>query len=269
MKTIYRERVALLVTVAAITLSAFRNQYKTEEERPLLQAINSHASTLLITYNTQHQLSKLTRVQRSTDEMYTDVRIPVYESGHLVSTLVSGQQSGESSQIFSSFDYAEDYRQISRIRYYVEGQTHGYDSLVYDKAGRITARYFFSKTGGRYENHNYQAYTWDAAGNMRQLDSYGRTAANGSFALTTSIVYTYDNKPNPQKQIEGLCYMTDIQPAALSANNVVTEQITHVATAEKSLNTYVYTYNALGYPTRVTARYGGEGTEEATELRYE
>ncbi|KAA2242900.1 hypothetical protein F0L74_10250 [Chitinophaga agrisoli] len=269
MKTINKERVALLVTVAAIALSSFRNQHTPDEERPLLQAINSHAGTLLITYNTQHQLSKLTRVQRTTDEMYTDVRIPVYESGHLVSTLVSGKESGESSEIFSSFDYAEDYRQISRIRYYTEGQAHGYDSLVYDKAGRITARYFFSSTRGQYENHNYQAYSWDAAGNMRQLDSYGRTAANGSFALTTSIVYTYDNKPNPQQQITGLCYMTDIQPAALSTNNVLTEQITHVATGEKSVNTYIYAYNAVGYPTRVTASFGADGAEETTELRYE
>jgi hypothetical protein len=265
----FKEGMAFLATAAIIALTSFRNN-DADTKRPSLQAINNQASTTLIAYNHQHTISKLTRIQKTVEETYTDVRIPVYENGHLVSTLVSAHENGEESEIFSSFDYAADYRQIEKIRYYVESQVQGYDSLVYNPAGQITARYFFSRTASNnFENHNYQAYTWDDAGNVRQLDNYGRTAASGNFALSTTITYTYDKKPNPHKYIDGLCYITDILPSFLSANNILSEQIINAETAGISTNTYTYEYNAAQYPTRVTAQYGPDGTHETTKLSYQ
>ena len=115
----FKEGVALVATVAAIALTSFRNTDEGNKDRPFLQAINSHASTTLITYNAQHAISRLTRIQRTVEETYTDIRIPVYESGRLVSTLVSDRANGEDSQVFSSFDYTDDYCRIEKIQYYL------------------------------------------------------------------------------------------------------------------------------------------------------
>jgi hypothetical protein len=265
----FKEGVALIATVAAIALTSFRNNDEGNMDRPFLQAINSHASTTLIAYNPQHAISRLTRIQRTVEETYTDVRIPVYESGHLVSTLVSDRANGEDSQLFSSFDYAADYSRIEKICYYTEGTIQAYDSLVYNETGHITARYFFGKNvNNQFENHNYQAYTWDA-GNVTRLDNYGRMAASGNFALSSTVLYSYDKKLNPQQRVNGLCYITDIMPAFLSNNNVLTEQIISTHGADKTMTNYKYEYNTAQYPTSVTAIYGADGTRETTQMSYE
>ncbi|WP_217606752.1 hypothetical protein [Chitinophaga sp. GbtcB8] len=266
----FKEGVALVATIAAIALTSFRNNDEGNTDRPFLQAINSHASTTLITYNLQHAISRLTRIQRTVEETYTDIRIPVYESGHLVSTLVSDRANGEDSQLFSSFDYTDDYSRIEKIHYYTEGSIQAYDSLVYNETGHITARYFFGKNvNNHFENHNYQAYTWDNAGNVIQLDNYGRMGTSGNFALSSTMLYSYDKKLNPQQRINGLCYITDIMPAFLSNNNVLTEQIISTQGADKTTTSYKYEYNSAQYPTSVTAIYGADGSRETTRLSYE
>lgn len=269
-KANFRERTALAAMIAVTVLASFRNE-EPVADRPLpqLEAVNSHAGTMRISYNQRNMIGKLTRIQKTAEETYADVRIPVYQNGRLISTLVSARESGENSEIFSSFEYAVSYRMIERIRYYADGQVQGYDSLVYNAQGQITARHFFTRNeAGSFENHNYQHYTWDSAGNITRLDNYGRTPANGAFALSSVIAYTYDNKPNPQKQVEGLCYITDIMPAFLSANNILTEEIATPNTTVKQVNTFRYEYNTAGYPSSVTAHYGIDGVTETTDLSY-
>lgn len=265
-----KEGMAMLATMAVIALTSFRSNDDSAANRPFLQAISSHAGSTLITYNSWHAISRLTRIQHTGEETYTDVRIPVYESGRLVSTLVSDRANGDDSHLFATFDYSAGYSKIEKIRYYTEGTEQGYDSLVYDAGGHIAERYFFSKNiNGRFVNHNYQAYTWNKAGNVIQLDNYGRMASSGNFALGSTVLYTYDNKLNPQKQIEGLCYITDIMPAFLSNNNILTEEVISAENAEKTATRYQYEYNTAQYPTSVTAVYGADGLQETTQLRYD
>jgi hypothetical protein len=269
--TNFKERVAFAAMIAGIAaLTAFRTKESDNiGPSPLLEGVNSNASSMQISYNKKNMIGRLTRIQQTADENYVDVRIPVYENGLLVSTLVSAHESGEDSEIFSSFQYAVNYRFIEKIRYYSGGQVQGYDSLVYNGDGRITARYFFSrKADGSFESHNYQRYTWNDAGNVTRLETYGRSGGGSNFALNAAIAYTYDNRPNPQRQVEGLCYITDIMPAFLSANNILSEEITALNSGSKQRNTFRYEYNAAQYPAAVTAVYGVDGASETTQMKY-
>ncbi|TWI82678.1 hypothetical protein [Chitinophaga japonensis] len=261
--------VTFTATLAFAALTAFRSS-DPANERPFLASINSHASTMRIAYNGQHAVSRLTRIQRTDEGAYMDVRIPVYEQGRLVRTLATDEENSSDGRIFSSFVYTQDQQRIARINYYRDEDVQGYDSLVYDNQGRISARYFYNRNAeGVFESHNYQAYTWNDAGNVSRMDNYGRMAAGGNFTLSSTVTYTYDQQPNPQKQVAGLCYITDILPAFLSANNILTEQLSHAGTDSRLTNTYTYTYNAADYPVSITARYGANGPQETTELRYQ
>lgn len=266
----FRERIAFAAMVAVTVLASFRNtDADAPRSLPLLEGINSHASTMLISYNQRNMIGRLTRIQRTAEETYTDVRIPVYKNGRLVSTLVSSHASGEDSRIFSSFEYAVNYPLVEKIRYFSEGNVLGYDSLVYNSNAQITDRYFFSRAAdGGFENSNYQHYTWNSGGNIILMENYGRNRDRTGFELGASIAYTYDQRPNPQKQVTGLCYITDVMPAFLSANNILTEEITYANGAGKHLNTYSYEYNAAQYPVSIAAHYGMDGLSETTELRY-
>jgi hypothetical protein len=266
----FRERVAFAAMLAVTMLASFRNtDADAHRPLPLLEGINSHASTMLISYNQRNMIGRLTRVQKTAEEIYTDVRIPVYENARLVSTLVSSHASGENSEIFSSFEYALNYPLIEKIRYYTEGQVQGYDSLVYNAQGQIIDRYFFSRNSdGGFESHNYQHYTWNCEGNISRMENYGRNRSKNGFELGSSVVYTYDQRPNPQKQVTGLCYITDVMPAFLSANNILAEEITYADAAGKHLNTYSYEYNAMQYPVSITAHYSLDGLSETTRLSY-
>ncbi|HEY0612793.1 MAG TPA: hypothetical protein VGD35_24115 [Chitinophaga sp.] len=268
----FRERIALAAMLAVTILASFRSTDADMKDRrplPLLEGVNSHASTMLISYNQRNMIGRLTRIQRASEETYTDVRIPVYKNGRLASTLVSGHANGEDSEIFSSFEYTLNYPMIEKIRYYTQGQVQGYDSLVYNAEGQIVARYFFSrKADNTFENHNYQHYTWNSEGNIIRLDNYGRNREGNSFELGSSVTYTYDRNPNPQKQVTDLCYITDIMPAFLSANNILTEEINYAGAAGRHFNTYSYEYNAAQYPVSITAHYGLDGLSETTQLSY-
>jgi hypothetical protein len=267
-----RERIAFAAILAVTILASFRNKDADSDDRrplPLLEGINSQASTMLISYNLRNMVGRLTRIQRASEDTYTDVRIPVYKNGRLVSTLVSGHANGEDSEIFSSFEYTVNYPMIEKIRYYTQGRVQGYDSLAYNAEGRILARYFFSrKTDNTFESHNYQHYTWNSEGNIIRLDNYGYNCERNIFELGSSITYTYDRNPNPQKQVTGLCYITDIMPAFLSANNILTEEINYAGAAGRHLNTYSYEYNAAQYPVSITAHYGLDGLSEITRMSY-
>ena len=268
----FRERIAFAAMLAITVLASFRNtdaDINAHRPLPLLEGVNSQASTMLITYNQRNMIGRLTRIQRASEETYTDVRIPVYKNGRLTSTLVSGHANGEDSEIFSSFEYTVNYPLVEKIRYYTQGQVQGYDSLVYNAAGQIVARYFFGRRADNtFESHNYQHYTWNSDGNITRLDNYGRNREGNSFELGSSVAYTYDRNPNPQKQVTDLCYITDIMPAFLSANNILTEEVIYAGAAGNHLNTYSYEYNAAQYPVSVTAHYGLDGLSETTQLSY-
>jgi len=266
----FRERIAFAAMLAVTILASFRNtDADAHRPLPLLEGINSHASTMLISYNQRNMIGRLTRIQRASEDTYTDVRIPVYQNGRLTSTLISGRSSGEDSEIFSSFEYTVNYPLIAKIRYYTQGQVQGYDSLAYNAEGQIVARYFFSRNADNtFQSHNYQHYTWNGEGNITRLENYGRNREGNNFELSSSVTYTYDRNPNPQKQVTGLCYITDIMPAFLSANNILTEEITYTGAAGKHRNTYSYEYNAAQYPVSITAHYGLDGLSETTQLSY-
>lgn len=246
--------------MAAVAFSAFRT------ENPRLQGITTSTDKTVISYNADKSIAKLLSTHKTEDESYVVARIPVYENGKLVKTMFT--DSNDAPAVFSSFSYSPK-GQIEKISYYQGDVVNAYDSLVYNAAGKITARYFFNNEEGQtaFESHNCQLYTWDAKGNISRMESMGRLNAQAEFVLSAVTSYTYDNKPNGQQSVPSLSYITDVAPANLSANNILSETIT-AATGNTIVNSYTYAYNAAQYPVKVTAKYAGAEGVVATELQW-
>jgi hypothetical protein len=249
--------------MAAVMLSAFRAD---NPGKIRLQGIATPTDKTVITYNADKSIAKLVSTHKSGEESYVVARIPVYENGKLVKTMFT--DSDDAPGVFSSFTYSAK-GQVEKISYFQGDVINAYDSLVYSVAGKITARYFFNKEEGQtaFESHNCQLYTWDAKGNIINMENMGRLNAAAEFVLSSSTSYTYDNKQNAQQSIPSLSYIIDVAPVNLSANNILSETITP-ATGSAIVNSYEYAYNAAQYPVRVTAKYAGAKEGVTTELQW-
>jgi hypothetical protein len=247
--------------IAAAMLSAFRAD---DNGKIRLQGITTSTDKTVITYNADKSIAKLVSTHKTSDESYVTARIPVYENGKLVKTLFT--DSNEAGSLFSSFTYSSK-GQIEKISYFQGDVTDAYDSLVYNAAGQIVARYFFNKEEAAFVNHNCQLYTWDAKGNITGMQNLGRLSDKAAFEVSSDVTYTYDSKPNAHQSIPSLSYIIDIAPSNLSANNIVSESITSAA-GTAVVNNYEYAYNASQYPVKVTAKYAGAKDAVATELEW-
>lgn len=249
--------------MAAAMLSAFRTD-NTGKAR--LRGITTSTDKTVITYNADKSIAKLVSTHKTSDESYVVARIPVYENGKLVKTLFTDGDGTPS--LFSTFTYSAK-GQVEKINYFQGDVISSYDSLVYNTAGQITARYFFNKEDGQaaFENHNCQLYTWDAKGNITAMENMGRLSNKAAFAVSSAVSYTYDSKPNAHHSIPSLSYIIDVAPSNLSANNILSESIS-LAAGSSVVNKYEYTYNAAQYPVKVTAKYAGTKDAVATELEW-
>ncbi|WPV65561.1 hypothetical protein [Chitinophaga sp. LS1] len=263
-------RGALSATVlsAALAICAFKPA-PCDNNGGLLHAISSPTDKTVLTYNADKSIAKLVTTHAMGDDQYTDVRIPVYQSGKLVKTMSTADES-QAPTLFSSFGYDSKGR-IDKISYYEENQVSGYDSLVYDTKGQLAARYFFVMQAGKqtFENHYCQLYTWDQKGNIIQQENMGRVANNVAFALSSTVAFQYDDKLNSQKSVPGFGYITDLNAVNLSANNIVSEVITTANGANAISKSYAYNYNSKQYPAQITAKNSGTNEEVVTELTWE
>lgn len=254
---------AATLLVAAAMLSAFRAD---NSGKIHLHGISTSTDKTIITYNADKSIAKLVSTHKTSDENYVVARIPVYENGKLVKTMFS--DSEEAPILFSSFTYSAK-GQVEKINYFQGNVVNAYDSLVYNAAGQIIARYFFNKEEGNtaFENHNCQLYTWNAKGNISSMENLGRLDSKAEFVLSSGITYTYDNKQNAHHSIPSLSYIIDVAPSNLSVNNILSESITS-ADGTVVVNNYEYAYNASQYPVKVTAKYAGAQDAVATELEW-
>ena len=258
-----RGTLSVTFLMAAAMLSAFRTN--TDEIR--LQRISSATDKTIITYNADKSIARLVSTHKTADESYVVTRIPVYENGKLVKTMFTDDVAAEAT-LFSAFTYSAK-EQVEKISYFQEDAVNAYDSLIYNDAGKIIARYFFNKGEGQsaFESHNCQLYTWDVKGNITGMENFGRLSAKAAFILSYRTSYTYDNKSNAQQSSPSLSYIIDVTPANLSANNIVSETITS-ATGSTIVNNFEYAYNAAQYPVRITAKYAGTQDAVSTELEW-
>lgn len=261
---IYKGAVCAAVVIAAAALSAFRAP-DGGGDKIRLRGITTPADKTVITYNSDKSIAKLVTTHGNDADKYTTVRIPVYNNGRLIQTLFSDEEAG-TPMLFSSLEYDGNGR-VVKIKYYSEDQVSSYDSLAYNAAGNIDARYFFNKENAGFQNHNCQLYTWDNKGNVIQVTSMGRSDNQLPFTQGSVASYRYDEKQNANKNTPELLYITDITAANLSASNVVAEEITGAGSVVT--NRFEYAYNAQQYPVHVTAKYAATQETVSTELEWE
>lgn len=247
---------AVLISALAL-FSAFRSD-KDSPGGTYLHKISSPGGHTLMEYNTDKSVKKIIQVHKTENATYSDVQLPVYENGRLVKTLATDDENAQTGELNATFEYSANTNQVSRISYYRNKAVYTYDSLVYNTAGKVSARYQFSKNpvNGNWENTGYQQYTWDQEGNVTQMDNYGKQPGYSKFIATSSISYTYDRKLNPQQLRPELAYMLDATAANLSAHNVLSESIRTIRSSRVITNTYTYAYNADKYPVRATFKDG-------------
>ena len=265
--SLHRGALGATVLSAAFALSAFKPAHS-DNNGGLLHAISSPTDKTVISYNADKSIAKMVTTHALGDDQYTDVRIPVYQSGKLVKTMSTADEKEQVPALFSSFGYDSKGR-IDKISYYEENQVSGYDSLVYDNKGQLAARYFFVIPAGKktFENHYCQLYTWDQQGNIIRQENMGRGSDNAAFAVSSTVDYKYDDKMNSQRSVPGFAYITDLNAVNLSANNIVSEVITPANGANAIAKSYAYNYNSRQYPEKVTAKNNNE--ELVTELTWE
>lgn len=256
---------ALLLT--GISVSAFRTS--DDKGKMRLRGITTATDRTVISYNDDKSVAELLTTYKTDEGSYTTTRIPVYKNGRLVKTYVTDDESSHAPTLFAAYEYSPK-GNIRRIVYYLSGDVHGYDSLAYNDAGRISARYSFgdSPDGTAFENNSCQYYTWDNKGNIVTIENMGRVNKKLPFTLSSTTTYTYDNHPNAQQSIPSLAYLVDIAAVNLSANNIVTETITPATGGNSIINHYAYAYNDAAYPTQITTRYAAGDETVVTELEW-
>ncbi|WP_343672162.1 hypothetical protein [Chitinophaga sp.] len=266
--SLHRGALSATILSAALAISAFKPA-TTGNNGGLLHAISSPTDKTIIEYNADKSIAKMITTHAMGNDPYTDIRIPVYQSGKLVKTMSTADES-QASTLFSAFGYDSKGR-IDKISYYEENHVSGYDSLVYDTRGQLAARYFFVMPAGKqvFENHYCQLYTWDQKGNIILQENMGRATDNAGFALSSTVSYKYDDKMNSQRSVPDFGYITDLNAVNLSANNIVSEVITPANGANVVSKSYAYAYNNKQYPAQVTAKNSGNNEEVITELTWE
>ncbi|MFY0255005.1 hypothetical protein ACDQ55_13740 [Chitinophaga sp. 30R24] len=221
-----------------------------------LHKIVSATGQTVLEYNADKTIRKIVQQQKSGQETYHVVQLPVYENGRLVKSLLSDDANATTGDLYQTFTYNDN--QVATITYYRDNQEYAYDSLAYDAAGKMTTRYQFGRNAAKkvWENNGYQQFTWDNEGNITQMDTYGKQPGYSKCVYTSSVTYTYDNKQNPRQQQPELFALLEGGAANLSGHNVLTEAISATNTSQVITNTYTYAYNAGKYPVKATFNSG-------------
>lgn len=247
-----RAGVAMLMA-SVIVFSAFRSDRGTQPGS-YLHKISSPAGQTVLEYNADKTISKIVQFHKTENASYSDVQLPVYENGRLVKCLFADEEQATTGDLYTSYDYTATGDKVAKISYYRNNEVYTYDSLVYNEGGKLATRFLFGKNPakGTWENTGYQQFTWDAAGNITRMDTYGKQPGYSKFLHTSAASYTYDNRQNPQQQQPELAVLMELNAANLSANNILTENVSSANTSRVVTSTYSYAYNGGKYPVRGT-----------------
>jgi len=146
---------------------------------------------------------------------------------------------------YSDFEYDNVSRLIKKSNYFINNgnsqltyyQTYDY---VNDKIVKLS---IFNPQGLLLQ---YDAYAYDANGNITQDDQY---LNNSGIELVNSVIYEFDNKNNPYQVFacEGI-------PGIYTNRNNITKEtsVLYNGTAESCSTTlHTYEYNNLNYPVKI------------------
>ncbi|HVI49346.1 MAG TPA: hypothetical protein VM802_31060 [Chitinophaga sp.] len=246
---------AMLLTSMAF-LSAFRSTGNEGPQGTYLRKISSASGQTTMEYNADRTIKKIVQLRKTENAGYNDVLLPVYENGRLVKTL-SADEEKPAGDLNTVYAYAANGKAVQKISYYRNNEVYTQDSLVYNEAGKISARYQINKNPqkGAWEVSGYQLYTWNAEGDVAQMDNYGKQPGYSRFVALSSVSYTYDKKQNPQQLLPELAYILDMAAPNLSAHNVLTETISNPHASRTITNTYTYAYGGQ-FPVRATFNSG-------------
>ncbi|MBV7531510.1 hypothetical protein [Chitinophaga sp. sic0106] len=253
---------ALLLAVLGLS-SAFT--VPGEPQPTYLTSISSSGGRTTVEYNADKSISRLVQVHKGESGDYNEVIKPVYDNGRLVKTMASDGTSAD--EVNTSLDYNPQ-GQVTRISYYRNEVVYAYDSLVYNEAGQLTTRHQFTAqpSKGNFDNSGYQEFTWDAAGDIIRQDNYGKQPGFSKFLRLSSISYRYDNKVNSRQQHPGLRWILELQPANLSAHNVVSETLTSSRSSRAVTSTCTYSYSGGKFPLKAT--YSSDADREIVKMEF-
>ncbi|RAJ82105.1 hypothetical protein CLV59_104330 [Chitinophaga dinghuensis] len=245
-------RVSHVLLLAGLGLTTAFTTIPGEPEPTYLHKIIAGGSRTTLEYNTDKTVNKLVQVYKGESGEYQEVIVPVYENGRLVKTMSTDNTASAATDLNTSLEYAAG-GQVQRISYYRDNAVYAYDSLAYGDGGHLVARYQFAKQPGKnaWENSGYQAFTWDGQGNIIRQDNFGKQPGYSKFVNVSSISYRYDDKLNPRQQ-QGLAWMLELQPAYLSAHNVIGETLVSNHSSRPVTSTCVYSYTGGKFPLKAT-----------------
>ncbi len=133
-------------------------------------------------------------------------------------------------------------------------------------------KYCTKCTGGPNALSNRAVLTYDAAGNLKQIDEYSGGALNP--VLVYREAYEYDNKKNPLQINPEIWFLTGAFTYKTTSNDVfigpnnVTKRTyyAYFDTTQNSIIDYNYTYNTNLYPIKATGKKAGKNYTETTYL---
>ncbi|MCF6403108.1 hypothetical protein L3C95_09500 [Chitinophaga filiformis] len=178
---------------------------------------------------------------------------PAYRIDRLIAADF-GTSKNDITHKFKTFEYASGGKVLKAYSYeYGLDKYSGYDSLVYNASGHLTAIYVATITGQGASAGLTQknVFEWDTY-YSNIIRKYSIPMRDGTETEDTTVtVYTYDNKVNYIAQQPILFNFQMDEPAnALSRNNVLTAITTSGGDSEEISN--VYTYDNGDYPISVT-----------------
>ncbi|WP_291906202.1 hypothetical protein [Chitinophaga sp. CB10] len=236
-----------------------------EPQPTYLTSISSSGGRTTVEYNADKTISRLVLVHKGESGDYNEVIKPVYENGRLVKTMASDGESAD--EVNTTLEYNPQ-GQVTKISYYRNEAVYAYDSLAYNEAGQLTIRHLYTlqASKGTFDNSGYQEYTWDNAGDIVRQDNYGKQPGFSKFLRLSSISYRYDNKVNSRQQHPELRWVLELQPANLSAHNVVAETLTSARSSRAVTSTCTYTYAGGKFPLKAT--YTSDADREIVKMEF-
>lgn len=188
----------------------------------------------------------------------------VYQDGLL--TKESSSRSSSPGVVDTYFEYTN--RQLFKFTTVENGES-SISTLTYTN-GNVSSRY--SSEDGHNSNHvytynslnqitNHKVYDGESLeGNEDyEYDTRGNVVKQISHTFNSSKIFNYDNNPNPSTLI--------YSPAVLKIFEENPNNITQETSASGNSIIFEYTYNSLGYPTKMLEKENG-ATKYETQFFY-
>jgi hypothetical protein len=232
--------------------------------------------------NPNNPANQKCRVTNASEDGGDEESIYEYDSQRRL-TKVIYKENGQLESYFETFEYNNE-GYISKSVEWDGSTMDGYDLYTYNGDGRLTKRESFYDNGSGIVKQSINTYEYDGnkrlirknrynasaptviesyelytypSGNTARQTSYYDNDSDGTPDLDSTTDYTFDDKNSPQLLL-GVAYDDEY----VSEHNTLTEVYTRAGgTGTPDTYTFSYEYNAQGFPTKMTADYGGTSPE--------